>query len=68
MTQNFKAARKPYSAPAFEVLDLSSAKAKFAAIEASDDIAARQMFAAVNQQIEKQKSVVPSPALSFLSH
>ena len=67
MAQNFKAALKSYTAPAFEVLDPSAARAKFAAAEASDDVGTRQMFIAVKKQIRKQKSVEPSPALSFSS-
>jgi hypothetical protein len=67
VVQDLKPARKPYSAPTFEVLDLSSAQAKLAIVETSNDGNAREMLAVIKKQLEKQKSVEPSPAISFSS-
>jgi hypothetical protein len=62
-----KAARKPYSAPAFEALDPSAAKAKLATVEGSEDGSARKMLSVAKKKLEKRKFVEPSPVLSFSS-
>jgi len=67
VVQDLKAARKSYSAPAFEVLDPSAAQAKLAAVEASKDGSAREILSVFKKQLEKQKFVEPSPALSLSS-
>jgi hypothetical protein len=64
VVQDLKAARKPYSVPTFEVLDPSSAQLKLAIVEASKDGSAREMLSVIKKQLEKQKSVKPSPAVS----
>jgi hypothetical protein len=67
MAQDFKAARKPYRAPVFEVLAPSAAQAKLATVEGLKDSSARKMLSASQKQLEKRQSEEPSPTLIFSS-
>lgn len=68
MVQDSKSARKPYLAPAFEVLDPSAAQAKLATVDSPNDSSAQEMLSVSKEQLEKQKSAKPSFAISFSSH
>jgi hypothetical protein len=65
VVQDVKAARKPYRAPAFEVLVPSAAQAKLATVEASKDGSAQEMLSVSNKQLEKQTSIAQSATLSL---
>ena len=47
MVRDLKAAKKPYAAPSFEVLDAATAKVELEATGASPDVNARQMWSAI---------------------
>jgi hypothetical protein len=55
-----KAAKKPYSAPAFQVLDAGAAKAELEATGASNDANARQLLSVLNQTRDGKPSPTPS--------
>lgn len=60
MVRDPKAAKKPYSAPAFQVLDAGAAKAELEATGAMNDANARQMLSVLNQKLDGK----PSPTHS----
>ena len=60
MVRDPKAAKKPYSAPAFQVLDASAAKAELEATGAMNDANARQMLSVLNQKLDGKPSPTDS--------
>lgn len=58
MARDLKAAKKPYSAPVFRVLDAGTAKAELEATGASQDANAGQLMSAINQQLDGK---IPTP-------
>jgi hypothetical protein len=55
-----KVAKKPYSAPAFQVLDADAAKAELEATGPSNDVNVRQMLSVLNQPGDRKPSPAPS--------
>jgi len=53
VVQDLKAAKKPYSAPAFQILDAAAAKIELEAASASEDANARQILSVVNRELER---------------
>ncbi len=66
MVRNLKAAKKPYSAPSFEVLDASAAKAQLEATGQLQDDNARQMLTVLSQSRDGKPSPVPSGSRTAL--
>jgi hypothetical protein len=66
VVRDLKAAKKPYSAPSFQVLDANAAKAELEASEALNDENARQMLSVLNQPRAGKPSPPPSPLRSSL--
>jgi hypothetical protein len=64
VVRDLKAAKKPYAAPCFEVLDAAAAKVELEAIGASSDVNARQMRSVIKEQIEKKTAHPPRSPLS----
>jgi hypothetical protein len=64
--RDFKAAKKPYSAPSFRVLDAGAAKAELEASGLLDEANARQMLSVLNQPREGKPSPVPSTSATVL--
>ena len=64
--RDLKIERKPYSAPAFQVLDAAAAKAELEAAGASDDPNTQEMLAVLNQPRAGKPSPVPSSLRSSL--
>lgn len=60
MVEGLKAGKKPYSAPAFHILDAGTAKAELEAAGAAQDANARQMLSAINQELERTASQAES--------
>jgi hypothetical protein len=58
--RDLKVAKKPYSAPSFQVLDAGAAKAKLEATGTPDDENARQMLSVLNQPLDREPSPAPS--------
>jgi hypothetical protein len=56
VVQDLKAAKKPYSAPAFQILDAAAAKIELEAASASHDANARQMLSVITQELERTAS------------
>ena len=59
MGRNLKVARKPYSAPSFQVLDTGAAKAELQATVTPDENA-RRMLSALNRPRDGKPSRAPS--------
>ena len=66
MDRDFKAAKKPYSAPSFQVLDAGTAKAELEASGSMDEANARQMLSVLNQPRDGKPSPVPSTSATLL--
>lgn len=60
VAQDLKAAKKPYSAPAFQILDAGTAKVELEAASAAQDANARQMLSVINQELERTASQAES--------
>ena len=60
MDRDLKAAKKPYSVPAFQVLDVAAAKAELEASGSSDDANTRQMLSVLNRPRDAKPSPPPS--------
>lgn len=60
MVRDLKAAKKPYSAPSFQVLDAGAAQAELEANGALNDANARQMLSVLNQPRDGKPSPAPS--------
>jgi hypothetical protein len=60
LDQDLKIAKKPYSAPSFQVLDAATAKAELEATGTLNDTNTRQMLAVLNQPRDGKPSPAPS--------
>ena len=60
MDRDLKAAKKPYSAPSFQLLDAGAAKAELEATGSSNDANARQMLSVLNRPRDAKPSPPPS--------
>jgi hypothetical protein len=61
-----KAAKKPYSPPAFQILDAGAARAELEAAGASNDVNGRQILSVVNQPRDEKPSPAPSASRGSL--
>ncbi len=59
MVRDLKAAKKPYAAPSFEVLDAATAKLELEATGASPDVNAGRMWSAIQKQLDKKTTHSP---------
>jgi hypothetical protein len=58
MARDVKPAKRPYTAPAFQVLDASAAKAELEAKGRPKDEKVQQMFSLIDEQSKKKKRFV----------
>jgi hypothetical protein len=56
VVQELKAAKKPYSAPAFHILDAAAATVELEAASVAQDANARQMLSVINRELERTAS------------
>jgi len=57
--RDLRVAKKPYSAPAFQVLDAGAAKAELEAAASSDDANVRQMLSVLNRPSDEKPAPAP---------
>lgn len=62
MDRDLKVAKKPYSAPSFQVLDTDAAKAELEATGTTDDENTREMLSVLNRQGDGEPMPGPSTA------
>ena len=60
MDRDLKVAKKPYSAPSFQVLDAGVAKAELEAPGTPDDENAREMLSVLNRSRDGKPTLAPS--------
>ncbi len=66
MDRDLNVAKKPYSAPSFQVLDAGAAKAELEATGTPDDENARQMLSVLNRPRDGKPTPAPSTPQSSL--
>ena len=66
MVRDPKAAKKPYSAPSFQILDASAAKAELETTGESDDVNVRRMLSTLKQPRDGKPSSAPSASRNSL--
>jgi hypothetical protein len=64
--RDLKVAKKPYSAPAFQVLDAGAAKAELEAPASSDDANVRQMLSVLKRPSDGKPAPAPSTPATVL--
>jgi hypothetical protein len=66
LDRDLKIAKKPYSAPSFQILDTGAAKTELEAAGVSNDGNARQMLSVLKHELEEKLSVESSTLPSLL--
>jgi hypothetical protein len=62
-----KVPKRPYSAPSFEIVDVSAARTELEAKTTSEDVDTRRMLSLIDKALKEKKSVPNTPPLSLRS-
>jgi len=62
-----KVPKRLYSAPSFEIVDISAARTELEAKTTLEDVDARRMLSLIDKHLKEKKSVPNTPPLSLRS-